>query len=111
MVEKYIYNIFEEKIKHNLSSSLEQKLFSYQDNRKKWLYYGFLINQEQSYLISIDYKICQGYFTLYDIEYRSQHKYLLKGYQDLQFNHFRSMCCDALDICNELFAPKKNLSC
>ncbi len=102
MQKEHIYNLLEEKIKQNLPSSLEQKLLSYQDNRNKWLYYGVFINQEQSYLISIDYKICQGHCTLHDIESSSQHKCLLKRYQVHQFNHFRSMCCDALDFVNGL---------
>lgn len=102
MVKAITYKILEEKIKQNLPSSLEQKLLSYQDNRSKWLYYGALINQEQCYLMSIDNKICQGYCTLHDVESRSHHNYLLKEYQDFRFSHFRSMCCDALDIVNEL---------
>lgn len=103
MDKKLLYNILEEKIKQNLPSSLEQKLLSYHENRSKWLYYSALINQEQCCLMFIDYKICQGFCTLHDIASRNQHKYLLKGYQDHQFNHFRSMCCDALDFVNGLY--------
>ena len=50
MTKEITYNLIEEKIKQHLPSSLVQKLFSYQDNRSKWLYYGALINQEQNVL-------------------------------------------------------------
>jgi hypothetical protein len=102
MGTEILYNLLEEKIKQNLPSSLEQKLLSYQDNRNKWLYYGVLINQEQSELIVLDLKACQGCYSLQDIESRIHHNCLLKEYQDIQFDHFRSMCCDALDVVNEL---------
>ena len=104
MGKELLYNLFEEKIKQNLPSSLEQKLLSYQDNRNKWLYYGVLINQEQSELIVLDLKACQGYCTLHDILSSDKHKKTLSEYQNEQFKYFRSMCCDALDICNELFS-------
>jgi len=102
MGKEILYNLLEEKIKQNLPSSLEQKLLSYQDNRNKWLYYGVLINQEQSELLFLDLKAWQGCYSLHDIESRIHHNCLLKEYQDIQFDHFRSMCCDALDVVNEL---------
>lgn len=85
MDKKLVYNILEVKIKQNLPSSLEQKLLSYHGYRSKWLYYSALINQEQCYLMFINYKICQGFCTLHDIASRNQHKHLLRGYQ-VSFN-------------------------
>jgi len=99
-----IYSILEEKIKQNLPSSLEQKLLSYQDNRNKWLYYGVLINQEQSELGLLDLKAWQGYYSLHGMLSCDKHKKALSEYQNEQFKYFRSMCCDALDICNDLFS-------
>lgn len=104
MGTELIYNLFEEKVKQNLPSSLEQKLLSYQDNRNKWLYYGVLINQEQSELIVLDLKACQGCYSLHDFASSNKHRKALNEYQNEQFKYFRSMCCDALDICHELFS-------
>lgn len=104
MGKEILYNLLEEKIKQNLPSSLEQKLLSYQDNRNKWLYYGVLINQEQSELRCLDIKAWRGYFSLHDMLSNDEHHKALSEYQNEQFKCFRSMCCDALDICNELFS-------
>ena len=106
MGKEILYNLLEEKIKQNLPSSLEQKLLSYQDNRNKWLYYGVLINQEQSELIVLDLKACQGCYSLHDMTSSDKHKKALTKYWNEQFKYFRSMCCDALDICNDLFSKK-----
>ena len=103
MGKELIYNLFEEKVKQNLPSSLEQKLLSYQDNRSKWLYYGALISQEQSELIVLDLKAWQGCYSLHDLVSSDKHKKALSEYQNEQFKYFRYMCCDALDITNELF--------
>ena len=99
-----IYSILEEKIKQNLPSSLEQKLLSYQDNRNKWLYYGVLINQEQNELRLLDLKAWKGCYSLHDFASSDKHKKALTKYWNEQFKYFRSMCCDALDICNDLFS-------
>lgn len=99
-----IYSILEEKIKQNQPSSLEQKLLSYQDNRNKWLYYGVLINQEQSELRLLYFKARKGCYSLHDFASSDKHKKALTKYWNEQFKYFRSMCCDALDICNDLFS-------
>lgn len=104
MGKEILYNLLEEKIKQNLPSNLEQKLLSYQGNRSKWLYYGALINQEKKELRGLVIKAWQGYFSLHDMLSSSWHNKALSEYQNEQFKYFRSMCCDALDICNELFS-------
>ena len=104
MGKEILYNLLEEKIKQNLPSSLEQKLLSYQDNRSKWLYYGALINQEQSELRCLDIKSWRGYVSLHDMLSSNGHNKALREYKNEQFRYFRSMCSDALDICNELFS-------
>lgn len=96
-----IYSILEERIKQNLPSSLEQKLLSYQDNRNKWLYYGVLINQEQNELRLLDLKAWKGCYSLHDFAASDKHRKALSEYENEQFKYFRSMCCDALDICKE----------
>lgn len=97
-----LYNLLEEKIKQNLPSSLEQKLLSYQENHSKWLYYGALLNQEQSELIVLDLKAWLGYLSLHDMLSSDEHHKALNKYRNEQFKYFRSMCCDALDVVNEL---------
>lgn len=104
MGKELLYNLLEEKIKQNLPSSLEQKLLSYQDNRNKWLYYGALINQEQNELRLLDLKTWKGCCFLHDFAFSNKHCKALSEYQNEQFKYFRSMCCDALDICHELFS-------
>ncbi len=104
MVKEIAYNFLKEKVKQKLSSSLEQKLLSYQDNRNKWLYYSALINQEQNELRSLDIKAWQRYYSLDDISSDVSHHKALSEYKNKQYMFFRSMCCDALDICNELFS-------
>ena len=104
MGTELIYNLLEEKIKQSQPSSLEQKLLSYQDNRSKWLYYGALINQEQSELRCLDIKSWRGCYSLHDLASSDKHKKTLSEYRNEQFKYFRSMCCDALDICNDLFS-------
>lgn len=104
MGKELLYNLLEEKIKQNLPSSLEQKLLLYQDNRNKWLYYSVLINQKQSELGLLNIKACQGCYSLHDFASSDKHCKALSEYQNEQFKYFRSMCCDALDICNELFS-------
>ncbi len=104
MQKEHIYNLLEEKIKQNLPSCLEQKLLSYQDNRNKWLYYVALVNQEQSKLGLLDLKAWQGCYSLDDMLSCDKHKKALSEYLKEQFKYFRSMCCDALDICNDLFS-------
>lgn len=104
MVKEIAYKLFEDIIKQNLPSCLEQKLLSFQDNRSKWLYYGALINQEQGELKCLDIKAWRGYFSLRDMLSSDEHHSTLSEYQNEQFKYFRSMCCDALDICNDLFS-------
>lgn len=104
MRKELTYNLLEEKIEQNLPSSIEQKLLSYQDNRNKWLYYGALINQEQNELRCLDTKAWQGYFSLHDMLFCEEHHKTLSEYQNEQFKYFRSMCCDALDICKDVFS-------
>ena len=104
MVKELTKELLSEGIKKRLSSNLVTKLHSYLENRMQWLYYGALINQEQSELGLLNIKACQGYCTLHDILSSDKHKKTLSEYQNEQFKYFRSMCCDALDICNELFS-------
>ena len=92
-----------EKVKTETPSSLELKLHSYYNNRMQWLYYSVLIYQEQNELRLLDLKAWQGCYSLHNLASSDMHKKALSEYQNEQFKYFRSMCCDALDICNELF--------
>lgn len=98
--------LLSEIVKRELPSSLEQKLHSYNNNRMQWLYYGFLINQEQCALRRLDLEAWHGSYSLHDFASSDEHKKALSEYQNEQFKYFRSMCCDALDICNELMGSR-----
>lgn len=93
-----------EVVKRKIPSLMEQKLHSYQENRMRWLYYCALVNQGQHELRLLDLKAWQGYYSLHDKTSSDKHHKALSEYQNEQFKYFRSMCCDALDICNELFS-------
>ncbi len=101
---KFVNTLIIERIKREIPSSMEQKLHSYQENRMQWLYYGALIYQEQNELRRLGLKAWQGYYSLYDMASSEKHHKALSEYQNEQFKYFRSMCCDVLDICNDLFS-------
>ena len=102
-MKKQTGELLSEIIKRKIPTSIEQKLHSYQKNRMQWLYYGALINQERYELRLLDLKAWQGCYSLHDYTSSDKHQKALSEYQNEQFKYFRSMCCDALDICNELF--------
>lgn len=102
-MKKQTGELLSEIIKRKIPISIEQKLHSYQKNRMQWLYYGALINQERYELRLLDLKAWQGCYSLHDYTSSDKHQKALSEYQNEQFKYFRSMCCDALDICNELF--------
>ena len=104
MKTEIIKELLMEKIEREIPSSMEQKLHSYQENRMQWLYYAALVNQEQNELRLLDLKAWQGYYNQYDMASSEKHHKALNEYQNEQFKYFRSMCCDALDICNGLFS-------
>lgn len=104
MVKELTKELLSEGIKKRLSSNLVTKLHSYIENRMQWLYYGALINQEHNELRCLDLNAWQGYYNLHYFASSDNHKKALSEYQNEQFKYFRSMCCDALDICNELFS-------
>lgn len=102
MNAEIIKELLTERIKREIPSCVEQKLHSYYENRMQWLYYGALINQEQSELRCLDMKSWRGYFSFHDMLSNDEHHKALSEYQNEQFKYFRSMCCDALDICCDL---------
>lgn len=103
MNRKLTIELITEIIKRKIPSDIEQKLHSYQENRMQWLYYGALINQEQNELWYLGLKAWNGCYSLQDLTSCDTHQKALNEYQNEQFKYFRSMCCDALDIVNELF--------
>lgn len=105
-MKKQIGELLSEIIKRKIPTSIEQKLRSYQKNRMQWMYYGFLINQEQNELRLLDLKAWQGYYSLHDFVSRDKHQKTLSEYQNEQFKYFRSMCCDALDFVNEWYKER-----
>ncbi len=103
MITKLANELLQENIKRHIPSSIEQKWLSFQNNQSLWLYYDALINQERYELRLLDLKAWQGCYSLHDYTSSDKHQKALSEYQNEQFKYFRSMCCDALDICNELF--------
>ena len=103
-MKKQTGELLSEIIKRKIPTSIEQKLHSYQKNRMQWLYYGALINQERCELRLSDLKVWHGCYSLHDIASWDKHQRALCEYQNEQFKYFRSMCCDALDIVNDLFS-------
>lgn len=102
-----IIELLAEKIKREIPSNLGQKLHSFQENRMQWLYYGTFINQEQIELQYLALKAYHGCYSFYDMTSSAWHYNALSGYKNEQVKYFRSMCCDALDIVNELFMKKR----
>ena len=97
-----IKGLLTERLKREIPSCVEQKLHSYYENRMQWLYYGKLICQEQIELRLLVLKVAQEGCTIHDMQSRGKHRSSLNEYKEQQFKYFRLMCCDALDVCNEL---------
>lgn len=99
---RLLKEIIQEEIKRKIPDCLEKKLLSLEKNQMQWLYYGKLIWQEKNELRLLVLKVAQEGCSLHGMLSQGKHQSSLNEYKEQQFKYFRLMCCDALDICNEL---------
>lgn len=105
-MNELVNKLLSEKIKGKIPNSLVQKLQSFKENERRYWYFCALINQKQYKLDCLEFRMQGMLNSLYDIISREKNKIVLNEYKKQQFRYFRAMCCDALDICNELFSHK-----
>ena len=108
-MNEFVKELLSEKIKEKIPTSLVQKLQSFQENERQYWYFGTLVNQKQYELDRFEFRMLGMFCSLHDIINRERNKTVLNEYKKQQFRCFRAMCCDALDICNELFSHKKRI--
>jgi len=105
-MNEFVKELLSEKIKEKIPTSLVQKLQSFQENERQYWYFGALVNQKQYELDCLELRMWRAFYPLHNIISKEKNENVLNEYKKQQFIYFRAMCCDALDICNELFSHK-----
>lgn len=104
---QFVNTLIVERIKRNLPDSLVEKLYSFQNNEMRYNYYTYLygLKQQNINIIEQQQPFC-WMRTPSDWNILNEHIRLLSDYKEQRLKSFQSMCCDALDIVNDLFLKK-----